>query len=164
MNAAGKPHGFRNRFRHVPKQPRHFIRRFEVTFGIGFKALADGLDGRLLADAGEDILQGSARRLVIQHFIGREQRHAGGRGDALKPRQTAPVVAPVQQACRKPDAIRAPLPQPIQNLKRLCFLEAMRQRQHEKLPFGEFQEVIEPQVTFALVGIVTSLAAGEQLA
>jgi uncharacterized protein YggL (DUF469 family) len=40
----------------------------------------------------------------------------------------------------------------------------MRQRQHQKLPLGEFQEVIEPQVTFAFFGAVAALAAGEQLA
>ena len=41
-------------------------------------ALADGVDGRLLADAGQNILQGAARGMVIQHFIGRQQRHPGG--------------------------------------------------------------------------------------
>ena len=43
----------------------------------------------------------------------------------------------------------------------------MRQRQHQKLAFGEFQEVIEPQMAFALLDpldIVAALAAGEQLA
>ena len=40
----------------------------------------------------------------------------------------------------------------------------MRQRQNQKLTFGEFQEVIELQMAFALLGIVAALAAGEQLA
>ena len=43
----------------------------------------------------------------------------------------------------------------------------MRQRQHQKLAFGEFQEVIEPQMAFALfdpLDVVAALAAGEQLA
>ena len=43
----------------------------------------------------------------------------------------------------------------------------MRQRQHQKLAFGEFQQVIEPQMAFALLDprdVVAALAAGQQLA
>ena len=43
----------------------------------------------------------------------------------------------------------------------------MRQRQHQKLAFGEFQQVIELQMAFALLDprdVVAALAAGEQLA
>ena len=43
----------------------------------------------------------------------------------------------------------------------------MRQHQHQKLAFGEFQEIIEPQMAFALFDprdVVAALAAGEQLA
>ena len=163
-DAGGKPHGFRNRLRHIAKQPRHFLRRLEMAFGIGFKPLADGLDGGLLADAGEDVLQAAARGMVIQHFVGREQRHAGRCGDMMKPRQAAPVVAAVEKTRRQPYAIRAAAPQPIQHLERLRRLEAMRQRQNQKLSLGKFQEIIEPQMTLALLGIVAALAAGEQLA
>jgi len=41
------------------------------------------------------------------------------------------------------------------------------QRQHQKLAFGKFQEVIEIKMAFALldlVGIIPALAAGQQLA
>jgi uncharacterized protein YggL (DUF469 family) len=43
----------------------------------------------------------------------------------------------------------------------------MRQRQHQKLALGEFKQVIEPQMAFALLDprdVVAALAAGEQLA
>ena len=43
----------------------------------------------------------------------------------------------------------------------------MRQRQHQQLAFGKFQEIVELQMAFALgdpLGIVAALAAGEQLA
>jgi len=43
----------------------------------------------------------------------------------------------------------------------------MRQRHGQKLAFGKFQEVIEIQMAFALlglVGIVAPFAAGQQLA
>ena len=129
--------------RAIAKQPRHFIRGLEIAFRIGFKTLADGVDGGLLANAGQNILQRAARGMVIQHLVGRQQRHAGGRGDAMEPHQTAPVVAAIQQARRKPHPIGAAALQSIQNIKRFCRLEAMRQHQDQKLPFGEFQEVIE---------------------
>ena len=95
--------------------------------------------------------------MVIQHLVGRQQRHAGGCGDALKPRKTALVVAAVQKARCKPHPIRAAALQSIQNMKRFRRLEAMRQHHGEKLPFGKFQEVIELQMTFALLGIVPRL-------
>ena len=71
-DAACKPHGFRDRLRRIAKQPCHFIRRLEIALRVGFKTLADCLDGRLLANAGEDILQGAARGMVIQHLVGRQ--------------------------------------------------------------------------------------------
>src|ERR1700688_185881 len=40
----------------------------------------------------------------------------------------------------------------------------MRQRQNQKLSFGELQEIIELEMTLALPGIFSALAAGEQLA
>ena len=85
----------------------------------------------------------------------------------MQPRQPALVVAAVEQACGKPDAIGAAVLQTRQNCLRLRRIEAVRQRQHQKLAFGEFQQVIEPQMAFALLDprdVVAALAAGEQLA
>ncbi len=107
IDAAGKPHGFRDRFRHIAKQPRHFMRGLEMAFRIGFKALADGVDRGLLANAGQHILQGAPCGMVIQHLVGGQERHAGGRCEAMKPNQATPVVAAVQQAGCKPHAIGA---------------------------------------------------------
>jgi len=163
-DAAGKPQGFRDRLRHIAEQPRHFAGRLEMAFGIGFEPPADGVDGGLLADAGQDILQGTARRMMVQHLVGRQQRHAGLGCDAMQPRQTAAVVAAVKEARRQPDTVGAALPQPVQHLDRPGLLEAMRQRQDEQLAFGKFQEVGELQMAFALFGAVAALAAGEQLA
>ena len=105
--------------------------------------------------------------MVIQHLVGRQQRHAGGCRDPLQPRQAALVVAAIQQAGRKPHAIGAAALQPVENFEGFFRLEAMRQRQNQQLPFGEFEQVIEIEATFALlglVGIVAALAAGQQLA
>ena len=63
--------------------------------------------------------------------------------------------------------MRAAALQSIQNPKRLFSLKAMRQRQNQKLPFAEFQEICKIKMTFAFVdpiSIISALAAGEQLA
>ena len=85
----------------------------------------------------------------------------------MQPDQAAPVVAAVQQAGRKPQAIHTAALQLIQNPKCLCRLKAMRQRQNQKLPFTEFEEICQIKMTFTLVDpvdIISALAAGEQLA
>ena len=85
----------------------------------------------------------------------------------MQPRQPALVVAAIEQARGEPHAIGAGALQALQDFQRARHVEAMRQRQHQKLAFGKFQEVIEPQMAFALfdpLDVVAALAAGEQLA
>src|SRR5579871_709542 len=102
--------------------------------------------------------------MMIEHLIGRKQRDAGAIGDAPEPRQTPPVVAAIEQACRKPYAIGAARAQSLQNIVRLRLIEAVRQRQHQKLVLREFQEIADLQMAFAFEGPLAALAAGEQLA
>ena len=61
--------------------------RLQMALGIGFEPLADGVDRGLLADAGQHVLQRAARGMVIQHLVGREQRHVCRRArcDAAAP-------------------------------------------------------------------------------
>ncbi len=166
-DAAGKAHRLRDRLRQIAEQARHFVRRLEIAVGIGLEPPADGVNRRLLADTGQHVLQPAAGGMVVQHLIGRQQRDFCRARDAMQPRQPALVVAAVEQACGKPDAIGAAVFQPLQNFLRASPVEAVRQRQHQKLAFGEVQEVIEPQMAFALFDprdVVAALAAGEQLA
>src|SRR6202000_1810852 len=72
--------------------------------------------------------------------------------------------AAIQKARCEPDTFGAAALQLVQNLEGLSRLEAMRQRQNQKLPVGERQEIIKLQMTFALCGIFPSFALGEQLA
>ena len=109
----------------------------------------------------------AAGGMVVQHLVGREQRHFCGERQTMQPRQPALVVAAVEQARGEPDAIGAGVLQALQDFLRVRHVEAMRQRQHQKLAFGKFQQVIEPQMAFALfdpLDVVAALAAGEQLA
>ena len=105
MDATGKAHGFRDRLGEVAKQPRHFVCWLEITLRIGLETFADSVDGRLLPDAGEHILQGAARGMVVQHLVGCEQRHLCRHGDVIEPRQAAPVIAAIDEACGEPHAI-----------------------------------------------------------
>ena len=107
MDAVGKADGFRDRLGEVAKQPRHFIRWLEITLRIGLKTFADHVDGRLLPDTGQHILQGAARGMVVQHLVGGEQRHLCRHGDVIEPHQAAPVIAAIDEACREPHAIGA---------------------------------------------------------
>ena len=156
-DAAGKAHGFRDRLRQIAKQPRHFMRRLQMALGIGFKPPADGVDGGLLADAGQDILQRAARGMVVQHLVGRQQRHPGraAQADAAAPAGAGRRRdrAGLRQARRHRRGCASAAPELFSALRRL---ETMRQHQHQKLPFGEFQEVIELQMTFALFDPVMS--------
>ena len=166
-DAAGKAHGFRDCLRIIAKQPRHFMRRLEVAFGIGLQPPADGVDRGLLANAGEHILQRTARGMVVQHLVGREQRHPGLCRKMMQPRQPPLVIAAIDQARRQPHAVGTAVAQSRQHFHDISRLETMRQRQDEKLTFGKFQQVVQFQMAFALLdplNIVAALAAGEELA
>src|SRR5262249_1099926 len=129
--------------------------------------LADRLDGGLLANTGQHILQRTPRWVVIEHLVGGEQRHLRCRRKTMQPCKTAPVVAAVEQTCRQPHAIGAAVAQLRQDLVRLRGIEAMRQREDEKLALGEVEEIGKLQMALALLDpldIVAALAAGEQLA
>ena len=64
-----------NRIFMATEQPCHLGRRFDVTFAVGFEQEAGLVDCGLLADAGQHILQGPARRCMVENIIGRNQRH-----------------------------------------------------------------------------------------
>ena len=121
-----------------------------MAFGIGFKPPADRLDGGLLADTGQHILQRAARGVVIQHLVGREQRHMGRWRDAMQPRQTALVVAAIEQARGKPHAIGAALLQSLQNFKAFAASNDAAGSTPEA-GLGKFQEIVELQKTFAFL-------------
>ena len=101
-----------------------------------------------------DILQRPARGMVIQHVVGREQRHAGGRRDPLQPRQAAPVVAAIEQAGGKPHAIGAAAAAAASSISS-AFAGSKRcgRHQHQQQAFAEFQQIIEAQMTFALLRV-----------
>ena len=102
--------------------------------------------------------------MVIQYLVCREQRHFSFCCEMMEPRQSALVVAAIDEACRQPHAIGVAAPEAAEDLEGLLVVKAMRQRQDQKLAFGKIQEVGELEVTLALFGILAALAAGKQLA
>src|SRR5262245_65008470 len=106
---------------------------FQIALGIGLELLADRLDGGLLANTCQHILQWTARRMVIEHLIGGEQRHLCRYRKAMQAREAALVVAAIDEACRQPHAIGPAVAEFFQNLLRLRDIEVMRQRENEKL-------------------------------
>ena len=64
------------------EQARHFARRLQMAFGIGFQPFAGLFQGDMLADAGDDILQIPLVGMVIERVIDGDQRHARFARDA----------------------------------------------------------------------------------
>jgi hypothetical protein len=54
----------------------HFRRGLDVALGVLFETAAGGRDGEVFADAGDDVLEGAAAGLVIEHVVDREQGNA----------------------------------------------------------------------------------------
>ena len=65
-----------HRFRIPREQPRHLLRRLEVAVGVPLAAEAGLVDGDVVPDAGDDVLQDAPRRFMKQHVVGHYRRHA----------------------------------------------------------------------------------------
>ena len=74
-DAVGEADGLSDRIGVIAEQPRHLVSRLEMALGIGLETAADALDRGLLADAGQHILQHPLLGMVIEHVVGRDQRH-----------------------------------------------------------------------------------------
>jgi hypothetical protein len=77
-----------------------------VALGVGGKAIAGGGERRLLANAGEHILQGTALGHVVVHVVAGEERDAGASGGAREKSQAAVVAAVVGERGQQADATR----------------------------------------------------------
>ena len=89
-----------DRMRPAREQPHHLRRRFQMPLGVGVQQIAGVGDGRLLADAGDDVLQRPAVGRVIMDVVGGEDRAAVGLRDAVQPLDPRIVVAAVKPARR----------------------------------------------------------------
>ena len=69
------------RFRIAAEQPVHLVRRLDVAVGVTFASIAEGVDRDVVADAGHDVLQNAATRLVKEDVVRHHRGHAHLRGE-----------------------------------------------------------------------------------
>ena len=89
----------------IGKQPRHFLRRLQISFGIQGQQPAGLIEGHMLANAGDDILQHAAPGMMIENVIGGDQGNEIAGRDAGELRHAAPVVAAIEKAGCKPERL-----------------------------------------------------------
>ena len=137
-----------NRFRRVAKQPRHFIRGFKKSLGIGAKFAPGAVDGGLLADAGQHVGERAAAGMVIMHVVDRDQRHVRCARHLFEPRQPGAVLAAIEHGRRQPHAAGRGVTQ---------LRQQARQRRRFAAHHHQFQsphmrhEIVEMQNAFALL-------------
>ena len=85
-----------DRFGMVAEETRHLRRRLQMPLGVGGEAKARLVDGAMLADAGEHVLQGSPRRIVHVHVVGGDERRAFRGGESREPGEAAGIVAAIE--------------------------------------------------------------------
>ncbi len=151
-DAAGEPQRLGDRIGIIAKQPDHLGSRFQMPLGVGLQQAARFFNGRLLADAADDILQHPAFAVVVQHIIGGKQRHADCRGNALQFQKTAPVVAAMKRTGGEPHAIGARATHRLQHPPQCLVRKPVRRHQHQQQPFAEFPQIIEAEAALAFVG------------
>ena len=75
---------------------------------------AELVDGDVVPDAGDDILQDAPAGLVEQHVVGDDRRHPQPRGEVRELVQPELVVRPAPQRQRQVGAVAEGLAQPAQ--------------------------------------------------
>ena len=177
VDAGGEPLGLGDRLRVLAEQPQHFRRRLEVPLGIGLEPPAGRLDAHVLADAGDDVLQHAAPRLVIEHIVAGEHRHAGAMGEVGEAIEPFPVAAGKAAGRPEPHPPRAMRRQPPQHgfgSGPVGFVG----HQDEELPLGEIlgadidhfrprqgrRQIVEDQPAIALLALLVQIAQADQLA
>ena len=97
---------FFDRLRRVAEQPRHFLRRFQVTLGIGGKLAPGAVDGGFFADAGEHVGERAAVGMVIEHVVDRDQRHLRLARQFFEAREPRAIASAIEHRCGEPHAMR----------------------------------------------------------
>ena len=155
----GQPRGILQGLWPVPEQALHFLRRFQVPFGIGEQAKAGFLDGHMLADAGHHILQRPPLGRVIEHVIGGDEGQAVLCAKLGKPADAPRIIAAIEMAdcqMRVPADIVA---EPFQEFSKV-FIDLLRRQRYQLLTEAMSQHIGIGQC--ALAFLRAPLAIGEQ--
>ena len=127
----------------VAEQAGHLLGRLEVALGVGEQQGCRLGDPRMLADAGDHVLQRPAVGVVVVDVVGRERPGAGGGGELGEPGQALGVVAGVAMRQDEIELPPAP-PQPAGQLGEGRIRRVGRQKR-EHLPLVMGQHILQRQ-------------------
>jgi hypothetical protein len=130
-----------------------------MPLSIGFEQTARLVDGDVLADAGDDVLQRPPLGRVIEHVVDGNQRDARLGGEPGEAGQPAMVVAAIEHGGGEPDGARRGLFQPLQQRVQYAGIDALR-HDDEIEPIDVLHEIVEEEEALAFVG--AALADAEQ--
>ena len=78
------------------EQAQGLGRRLQMALGVGLEPEARPVDRRMLADAGQHVLQGPALGDVVEHVAGRDQRCPAGGGEPGQRLDARRIVAAIE--------------------------------------------------------------------
>ena len=79
------------------EEPVHFGGRLQIAVGMALAPGAERIDGDIVADRGDDILQDAAAGFVEEHVIGHDGGHADPRGERRQLPEAHLVIGPPPQ-------------------------------------------------------------------
>ncbi len=138
-----------NRARHrllvSTKETSHFLGPLEVSLGVCLQPVPGLVDGRMLAHAGQHVLQWPPVRRVIEYGVGRNERRAACGGHRRERSDPRPVIATVGMRRRQ---IKCGGSQCRLNAPQLCseiLLQCLRRHDDENIAFRKNGYVVKPQ-------------------
>ncbi len=130
------------------EQPRHLVGRLHVPLGIGEEPEAGFVERAMFADAGQHVVQAPARRHVIMHIVGGDERRAvfgRERRQAGEPRR---IVAAIKMLGGEKGFGAVDR---LDRGEKAAALAAAILRQHDgDLAFGKGGEIGKADIAFAL--------------
>ncbi len=92
--------GSRDRVGIGAEQPRHFVAGFEVALGIGEQPISGLVNGDMVADAGQYVLQRTPGGGMGMDVVGGDQGHADDGRDLGQAMKADGIVAAIKNGCR----------------------------------------------------------------
>ena len=131
------------------KEARHFIRAFQMPFGVRIEPPAGLPDRAFLANAGQDILQGPAFGVVLAHIAGGDQGDADSLRQSSEGGDAPGIVAAMEVMGGEVEAIPKGVAQGFQMGAEGRIGPGRRQRRDD-LPLSPGDKILEVEPAFAL--------------
>jgi len=142
-------HGFGDGVRGLPEQARGFAWGADMAFGVFLQKPAGIVQGDVFAHTGQDVLQGTADRIMVENVAKGEKRDRGGFGECVQMKQAAFVGRAVTEAGSEIDMVVKPFPEAGENpagaVKRARIRTDGKQR-----AVAMAQQILQGQMTFSL--------------